>query len=87
MFEHTSCDQLVPVRISDRYLGLVEQSGSQDRAAYVKHDGHGNILAPEIAAGFSELRAWKDRGVKPHAAFIWKPSWRGASSQGQRADR
>jgi len=36
---------------------------------YVKHDGHCAILPNEIAAGFSELREWKDKGVKPHAGL------------------
>jgi hypothetical protein len=34
---------------------------------YVKHDGHCAILPAEIAAGFIELRAWKDNGIKPHS--------------------
>jgi hypothetical protein len=98
---HTSYDPLVPVRIPDMYLGLVEQSGSTGDFVqqYVKHDGHCNIQADEIAAGFSELRGWKDHGVRPHAGLhpvstassqgqsSQGQSSQGQSSQGQRADR
>lgn len=68
---HTSYDPLVPVRIPDRYPELAQQSGSQAMFVqqYVKHDGHCAILPAEIAAGFSELRAWKDTGVKPHSGL------------------
>jgi pimeloyl-ACP methyl ester carboxylesterase len=68
---HTSYDPLVPVRIPNRYPELVEQTGSQAMFVqqYVKHDGHCTILPGEVAAGFSELRAWKDSGVKPHAGL------------------
>ena len=68
---HTSYDPLVPVRIPARYPELVEQTGSQAMFVqqYVKHDGHCAILPNEIAAGFSELREWKDKGVKPHAGL------------------
>jgi len=68
---HTSYDPLVPVRIPDRYPELVEQTGSDSMFVqqYVKHDGHCAILPGEIAAGFSELRAWKDQGLKPHTGL------------------
>jgi len=68
---HTSYDPLVPVRIPDRYPELVEQTGSQAMFVqqYVKHDGHCAILPNEIAAGFTELRAWKDNGVRPHSGL------------------
>ncbi len=68
---HTSYDPLVPVRIPNRYPELVEQTGSQAMFVqqYVKHDGHCTILPNEIAAGFTELREWKDKGVKPHAGL------------------
>jgi pimeloyl-ACP methyl ester carboxylesterase len=68
---HTSYDPLVPVRIPDRYPELVEQTGSTSMFVqqYVKHDGHCNILPAEIAAGFTELRAWKDNGTRPHAGL------------------
>ncbi len=84
---HTSYDQLVPVRIPDMYPGLVEQSGSQDFFVqqYVKHDGHCNILPGEIAAGFAELRAWKDKGVRPHSGLHTEST--AVSGQSQRADR
>ena len=64
---HTSYDPLVPVRIPNRYPELIEQTGSQAMFVqqYVKHDGHCAIQPSEIATGFSELRAWKDNGVKP----------------------
>jgi len=68
---HTSYDPLVPVRIPARYPELVEQSGSQSMFVqqYVKHDGHCAILPNEVAAGFTELREWKDKGLKPHAGL------------------
>jgi pimeloyl-ACP methyl ester carboxylesterase len=68
---HTSYDPLVPVRIPDRYPELVEQTGSTAMFVqqYVKHDGHCAILPAEIAAGFSELRAWKASGAKPHSGL------------------
>jgi pimeloyl-ACP methyl ester carboxylesterase len=68
---HTSYDPLVPVRIPNRYPELTEQSGSQGMFVqqYVKHDGHCAILPSEVAAGFTELRAWKDNGVKPHSGL------------------
>ena len=68
---HTSYDPLVPVRIPDRYPELVEQTGSQTMFVqqYVKHDGHCAILPNEIADGFSELRAWKDKGARPHSGL------------------
>ncbi len=68
---HTSYDPLVPVRIPARYPELVEQTGSTALFVqqYVKHDGHCTILPNEVAAGFTELRAWKDNGVKPHAGL------------------
>jgi pimeloyl-ACP methyl ester carboxylesterase len=68
---HTSYDPLVPVRIPNRYPELIEQSGSQAMFVqqYVKHDGHCAILPAEIAAGFTELRAWKDHGTKPHSGL------------------
>ena len=68
---HTSYDPLVPVRIPDRYPELVEQTGSTSMFVqqYVKHDGHCAIQPQEIAAGFTELRAWKDSGTRPHAGL------------------
>lgn len=84
---HTSYDPLVPVRIPAMYLGLVEQSGSQDLFVqqYVKHDGHCTILPNEIAAGFTELRAWKDHGVRPHSGL--HPESAAASGQSKGSDR
>jgi len=85
---HTSYDQLVPVRIPDMYQGLVEQSGSQALFVqqYVKHDGHCNIQPNEIADGFTELRAWKEKGVRPHSG-LHPESRAAASSQSQGTDR
>ncbi|HTS51506.1 MAG TPA: DUF6351 family protein [Bryobacteraceae bacterium] len=85
---HTSYDPLVPVRIPDMYLGLVEESGTQDLFVqqYVKHDGHCNIQPNEIADGFTELRAWKDKGVRPHSG-LHPQSRAAASSQSQGTDR
>ena len=84
---HTTYDPLVPVRIPARYPELVEQSGSQDLFVqqYVKHDGHCTILPNEVAAGFTELRAWKDNGAKPHAGLPEIKS--AASGQSKGSDR
>jgi pimeloyl-ACP methyl ester carboxylesterase len=85
---HTTYDPLVPVRIPERYLELTALSGSEDLFVqqYVKHDGHCTILPNEIAAGFSELRTWKDQGMKPHSGL--HPEIKTASSgQSNRADR
>ncbi len=85
---HTSYDPLVPVRIPARYPELVEQTGSQSMFVqqYVKHDGHCAILPNEVAAGFTELREWKDKGVKPHAGL--HPETKvAASSQSKGSDR
>ncbi len=84
---HTSYDPLVPVRIPSMYLGLVEQSGSQNLFVqqYVKHDGHCTILANEVAAGFTELRAWKDNGVRPHSGLHVEAA--AASGQSKGSDR
>ena len=40
----------------------------------------------EIAAGFTEMRAWKDRGVRPHAGLPPETVAAG-SSQSNGADR
>ena len=84
---HTTYDPLVPVRIPARYPELVEQSGSQDLFVqqYVKHDGHCTILPNEIAVGFTELRAWKDQGTKPHSGL--HPEIKAASGQSQGTNR
>ncbi len=64
---HTTYDPLVPVRVPAMYPGLTEIAGSRDLFVqqFVEHDGHCAILAPEIARGFSQLREWKNSGVKP----------------------
>ncbi len=84
---HTSYDPLVPVRIPARYPELVEQTGSSALFVqqYVKHDGHCAILPNEVAAGFTELREWKEKGVKPHAGL--HPETKGASGQSKGSDR
>jgi pimeloyl-ACP methyl ester carboxylesterase len=84
---HTTYDPLVPVRIPDRYPELVEQSGSDGLFVqqYVKHDGHCTILPNEVAAGFTELREWKDHGTKPHAGL--HPEISAASGQSKGSDR
>jgi pimeloyl-ACP methyl ester carboxylesterase len=84
---HTSYDPLVPVRIPARYPELVEQTGSSALFVqqYVKHDGHCQILPNEVAAGFTELREWKEKGVKPHAGL--HPETKGASGQSKGSDR
>ena len=71
VIERRQHDPLVPVRIPDRYPELIEQTGSQAMFVqqYVKHDGHCAILPNEVAAGFTELRAWKDNGVRPHSGL------------------
>jgi len=33
----------------------------------VKHDGHCAINNTEVARGFSQLREWKNHGVRPPA--------------------
>jgi hypothetical protein len=40
----------------------------------------------EIAAGFTEMRAWKDRGVRPHAG-LHPETVAAGSSQSNGADR
>ncbi|HTS77544.1 MAG TPA: alpha/beta fold hydrolase [Bryobacteraceae bacterium] len=64
---HTSYDPLVPVWIPNTYETTLENSGTDDLFVqqYVNHDGHCAIMPDEIAEGFSELRAWKSKGVKP----------------------
>lgn len=66
---HTTYDPLVPVRIPDLYPALAESNGASDLFVqqYVHHDGHCAIQPDEIAQGFSELRDWKNAGVKPHS--------------------
>jgi pimeloyl-ACP methyl ester carboxylesterase len=84
---HTSYDPLVPVRIPARYPELVEQTGSSALFVqqYVKHDGHCQILPNEVAAGFTELREWKEKGVRPHAGL--HPETKSASGQSKGSDR
>ena len=85
---HTTYDPLVPVRIPDRYPELVDESGSSALFVqqYVKHDGHCAILPNEIAAGFTELREWKNNGVKPHYGLHHEAP-AATSAQGQGSNR
>jgi hypothetical protein len=64
---HTSYDPLVPVTIPNTYSTLVELAGTQSLFVqqFVKHDGHCAILPAEISKGFTELREWKNTGVRP----------------------
>lgn len=71
---HTSYDPLVPVWIPNNYPTTLQNAGSDNLFVqqYVNHDGHCAIMPDEIAAGFSELRAWKSQGVKPKAGEVPK---------------
>jgi hypothetical protein len=64
---HTSYDPLVPVTIPNTYSTLVELAGTQSLFVqqFVKHDGHCQIHADEVAKGFAELREWKKNGTRP----------------------
>jgi pimeloyl-ACP methyl ester carboxylesterase len=69
---HTSYDPLVPPFIPNMYQTLVEQAGSSAWFVqqYVKHDGHCTILPSEVARAFSELRDWKEKGIRPTAGEL-----------------
>ncbi len=69
---HTTYDPLVPVRIPALYPGITELAGSKDNFVqeFVEHDGHCTILPPEIARGFSELRDWKNSGLRPPSGLL-----------------
>jgi pimeloyl-ACP methyl ester carboxylesterase len=69
---HTTYDPLVPVRIPAMYPAITEQAGARDNFVqeFVEHDGHCMILPPEIARGFSELREWKNNGVRPPSGLL-----------------
>lgn len=73
---HTSYDPLVPVWIPNNYESTVETTGTANLFVqqYVKHDGHCNILADEIARAFAELREWKSKGTRPHGGELPRPS-------------
>ncbi len=71
---HTSYDPLVPVWIPNTYNTTVELAGASNLYVqqFVKHDGHCTIAPDEIARGFSELRDWKSKGMRPHAGEVPK---------------
>lgn len=64
---HTTYDPIVPVRVPAMYPTIAESAGARDLFVqqFVEHDGHCTILPKEIAHGFSALRDWKDKGVRP----------------------
>ena len=64
---HTTYDPLVSPWIPDQYLLLTREAGTSALFVqqYVKHDGHCNISAQEVARGFDELRQWKEKGTRP----------------------
>ena len=66
---HTTYDPLVPPWIPNAYSVLTESMGTKNLFVqqYVKHDGHCAINNAEVSRGFEELRAWKNRGVRPAA--------------------
>ena len=69
---HTTYDPLVPARIPAMYPGITELAGSRDNFVqeFVEHDGHCVILPQEIARGFSELREWKNSGIRPPSGLL-----------------
>lgn len=69
---HTTYDPLVPVRVPNMYPGYLDQAGTHNLFVqqFVEHDGHCTILPNEISHGFTELREWKDKGVKPAAGLV-----------------
>ena len=66
---HTTYDPLVPPWIPNAYSVLTETMGTKSLFVqqYVKHDGHCAINSTEVSRGFTELREWKNRGVRPAA--------------------
>ncbi len=71
---HTSYDPLVPVWIPNNYQTTLQNAGAESLFVqqYVNHDGHCAIMPDEIAEGFTELRDWKSKGVKPRAGEVPK---------------
>jgi pimeloyl-ACP methyl ester carboxylesterase len=71
---HSSYDPLVPVWIPNTYQTITELAGDSNLLVqqYVNHDGHCAILPEEIRRGFSELREWKNHGVRPTAGEVPK---------------
>jgi pimeloyl-ACP methyl ester carboxylesterase len=64
---HTTYDPVVPPSVVASYtmLARTQKSGDLFVAQYVKHNGHCNITPTEIDRGFSELRQWKEKGIRP----------------------
>lgn len=71
---HTSYDPLVPVWIPNNYETTLQNAGADSLFVqqYVNHDGHCNIQPDEISEGFTELRAWKSKGMRPKAGEVPK---------------
>ena len=82
---HTSYDPLVLVRIPNQYPGIVSAAGSRDLFVqeYVEHDGHCAITAPETERGFSALRDWKAKGIKPVGGLLPAATSASASAPAQ----
>ena len=68
---HTTYDPVVPSWMPNQYSLLTRSVGKGDLFVqqYVKHDGHCTIAPDEIERGFTQLRAWKDNGVRPQAGW------------------
>ncbi len=64
---HTTYDTLVKPTVPNSYADRTAEAGTADLFVqqFVPHNGHCAIQPPEIATGFSELRAWVDSGQKP----------------------
>jgi hypothetical protein len=73
---HTTYDPLVSPTIPGKYAQLTRIVGTDDFyvVQYVKHDGHCNFTPEEIDRAFSELRHWKDKGVRPNPGWLNVPA-------------
>jgi len=82
---HTSYDPLVPVWIPNSYETTAELAGTGNLFVqqYVNHDGHCAITPEEISRGFSELRAWKEKGTRPRGGEV--PGTPGSQKPGARS--
>jgi len=69
---HTTYDPLVPPSVPGNYALRARTAGAGDLfvVQYVKHDGHCNFRPAEIERGFTELRQWKEKGVRPTAGEL-----------------
>jgi pimeloyl-ACP methyl ester carboxylesterase len=63
----TTYDPLIPAWVANKYLSIVEASGSEDLFAqqYVEREGHCAITDTEIARALSELVSWRHTGNRP----------------------